>query len=126
MKYLFCVLLICLSYATPTLSQEWKAVADNLMADYRGKILSIEQLNHRTCWAVLSPTLSNQDCVEMAENIGFYIRNITGGIRGERPSVHVFKSRKHIATARPDGLNYLSKLSIEDWSAIAFDGQYKP
>ncbi|NOQ52485.1 MAG: hypothetical protein GQ578_09755, partial [Desulfuromonadaceae bacterium] len=116
MKQLFSILLIYLSCTSTALSQDWKSVAATLKAAYRGKIISVEQLNNRTCWAVLSPSLSNKNCVKEAESIGFYIRNSTGGTRGERPSVHVFKSGKHVAVARPSDLKYVGKLSIEDWS----------
>lgn len=112
--------------STEAITQNWKTVANNLVIDYRGKIVSIEQLNSITCWAVLSPDLSNFECIETAENIGYYIRNSTGGIRGERPSVHVFRAGWHIAVARPDGIKYIGELNIQDWNPSAFGGEYKP
>jgi len=107
-------------------AQNWKVLAENLKADHRGKIIAIEQLNSTTVWAVLSSNLSNEECRKEAENIGFYVRNATGGIRGEKPSVHVFKNGKHIATARPEGLNYVGKISIENWGPSSFGGKYRP
>jgi hypothetical protein len=107
-------------------AQDWKTLSKNLMIDYKGKIISIEQLNSTTCWAVLSSDLSNLECVKIAENIGFYIRNSTGGINGETPSVHVFKGDKHIAVARPSGMQYVGKLDIKNWDPSAFGGEYRP
>ncbi len=107
-------------------AQDWKEVADNLVIDYRGKVVSIEQLNSSTCWAVLSPDLSVGEAVEVAENVGYYIRNSTGGIRGKRPSVHVFIGTKHVAVARPSGLNYVGKISMENWNPSDFKGEYRP
>jgi len=107
-------------------AQDWKAISKNLISNYNGKIQSIEQLNSSTCWAVLSPSLNNLECVKTAENIGYYIRNVTGGIRGKKPSVHVFKNNKHIAIARPSGLKYIGHLDIKIWNASSFRGKKKP
>ena len=107
-------------------AQDWKTLADNLVGDCQGKIISIEQLNSSTCWAVLSPMISNYQAVELAESIGYYIRNSTGGIRGQKPSVHVFVSGKHIAIARPYGMKYKGKLDIANWDPSAFGGKYRP
>ena len=107
-------------------SQDWKALAKDLKADHQGKIIAIEQLNSSIVWAVLSSNLSNEECRKEAESIGFYVRNATGGIRGEKPSVHVFKNGKHIATARPEGLNYVGKINIENWDPSSFGGKYRP
>ncbi len=124
--YLFGTLLVMnigISFATAT---EWKTLADNLIADYQGKIVSIEQLNSTTCWAVLASYISDNEAVELAENIGYYIRNVTGGAGGEKPSIHVFVDDKHVAIARPSGIQYIGKLSIENWNPSAFEGKYRP
>ena len=107
-------------------AQNWKTLSQNLMVEYKGKIIAIEQLNSSTCWAVLSSSLSNLECIGIAENIGYYIRNSTGGIRGQKPSVHVFKDGKHIAIARPHGMKYVGKLNIENWNPSTFGGKYRP
>ena len=103
-------------------SYDWKTLANNLIKDYQGKIVSIEQLNSTTCWA----DLSNAQAVKIAENIGYYIRNSTGGIHGETPSVHVFLRGEHVAVARPSGVNYYGKIKIENWHALDFGGKYRP
>lgn len=110
-------------------ARDWRTLADNLINEYQGKIICIEQLNSVTCWAVLDPSLSNQQAIKMAEDIGNYIRNSTGGFKGEKPTVHVFKRRKHIAVARPYGLyglEYKGKLDIGTWDPSIFDGKYRP
>ena len=95
---------------------DWNQVAKNLIADYQGKNISIEKLNSSSCWAVLSPSLNPSECVKLAENIGYYIRNSTGGPRsGQQPSVHVFQGTQHIAVARPSGMQYKGKLDIREW-----------
>lgn len=97
-------------------AQDWSTVAKNLVRDYQGKIISIEELDSSTCWAILAPGLSNIECVKMAENIGYYIRNTTGGVHGKTPSVHVFKGpQRHIAVARPSGMQYIGELDIKIW-----------
>lgn len=107
-------------------AQNWKALVSNLIADHQGKVVAVEQLNSSTVWAVLSSNLSNEECRKEAESIGFYVRNSTGGIRGEKPSVHVFKNGKHIAIARPEGMNYVGKIEIKNWDPSSFGGKYRP
>lgn len=131
MKRYLPVILICFVFLffiqiSCAYAQDWKTLSKNLKIDYKGKIISIEQLNSSTCWAVLSSNLSNLECVKIAENIGYYIRNSTGGIRGKTPSVHVFRGGKHIAIARPSGIQYVGKLDIENWDPSAFNGKYRP
>ena len=123
--FIYLTFLYCTQFSY-TYAQDWKTLSSNLKIDYKGKIISIEQLNSSTCWAVLSSDLSNLECVKVAENIGYYIRNSNGGIRGERPSVHVFKGGSHIAIARPSGMQYVGKLDIENWDPSAFGGKYRP
>jgi len=107
-------------------TKDWKSLASNLIRDYKGKIQYIEQLNSMTCWAVLSPQISYPQALEISENIGYYIRNSTGGIDGETPIVHVFVDGKHIARAIPSGLKYIGELKIEDWNPFVFNGKYRP
>lgn len=103
-------------------AQDWKTIADNIIMDYKGKIISIEQLNSTTCWAVLSPRLSNYQAMEVAENIGYYIKNVIG----KTPVVHVFVNGRHIAIARPSGKKYIGKVKIQDWNPSVFGGQHRP
>ena len=124
-KIIFFISMLIL-FSMPCYAHDWKAMANDLVKDYQGKIISIEQLNSSTCWAVLSFRVSNLKAVEIAENIGYYIRNTTGGIKGEKPSVHVFVGGKRIAIARPSGTKYSGTLKIEDWGTAEFKGKYKP
>ena len=101
----------------PSHAVDWNQVAKNLMADYKGKIISIEKLNSSSCWIVVSPSLSTAECVKLAENIGYYIRNSTGGPRsGQTPTVHVSQGTQQIAVARPTGgMQHKGKLNIKSW-----------
>lgn len=82
-----------------------------LVLEYRGKIVSIEKLDDITCRAILNSNLSYSDCLQLSENIGYYIKNTTG----YEPSVHVFQGRIHIAVARPTilGDRYEARLDIK-------------
>lgn len=124
-QFIVLVLMVAFNVAVAE-GQDWKVLANNLIENYRGKIISVEQLNSSTCWIVVSKQVSIIQCVKMAENVGYFIRNSTGGINGIKPSVHIFKQGKHIAIARPDGLNFKGKLDIQNWSAEAFEGKYRP
>ena len=100
----------------PSHAVDWNQVAKNLIADYQGKIISIEKLNSSSCWIVVSPSLNTAECVKLAENIGYYIRNSTGGPRsGQTPTVHVSQGTQQIAVARPSGMQYKGKLNIKSW-----------
>ena len=92
--------------------ESWiKKTINGLVLEYRGKIVSIEKLDDVTCWAILNSNLSHSDCLQLSENIGYYIKNITG----YEPSVHVFQGRTHIAVARPTilGDGYKARLDIK-------------
>jgi len=88
-----------------------KKTINGLILEYGGKIVSIEKLDDITCWAILNSNLSHADCLQLSENIGYYIKNTTG----YEPSVHVFQGRTHIAVARPTilGEGYKAKLDIK-------------
>jgi hypothetical protein len=106
-------------------NKDWKKLADNIIKDYQGKIISIEKLNSTTCWAVLSPNLSNIQAVEIAENIGYYVRNSPGITHGITPSIRVFLRGKHVALARPSR-KYVGEIDLQDWNPTAFNGKYRP
>lgn len=88
-----------------------KKTINGLVLKYRGKIVSIEKLDDITCWAILNSNLSYSDCLQLSENIGYYIKNTTG----YEPSVHLFQGRTHIAVARPTilGDRYKARLDIK-------------
>ncbi|MEA3305601.1 MAG: hypothetical protein U9R52_02185 [Candidatus Omnitrophota bacterium] len=87
-------------------AEDRKKLSDDIIMNYKGKVISIERLNSATCWAVLSPELTNTQIVEIAENIGHYIRNATG----EKLTVRVFVNGTHAALARPSGKKYIASL----------------
>jgi len=111
-----------LQESRPQSKIDWKILANNLIRDYHGKIISVEQINSSTCWVVLSSDISNYQAVKEAENIGYYIRNVSATMMGKKvwegvtPSVHVFKGRTHIAVAHPNlDHAYNGKLDIKNW-----------
>lgn len=108
----------------------WKALVNNIVGWYEGKIISIEQLNSTTCWVVIRPVRSMSRAVEIAENVGCFIRLHTGGFpiwkHGETPVVHVFMNGKHVAVAKARGTEYIGKVDLEDWDPSSFDGEYRP
>lgn len=106
--------------------QNWKPLIDNIVRDFQGKIVSIELLDSTTCWAVLSPNLPRLQTIELAENIGSYIRRSTESTHRITPDVHVFLRGQHVAVARPSGKSYIGEISIQYWNPSAFKGQYRP
>lgn len=105
----------------------WKLLARKIKSDYQDKIESIEQLNESTCWVVIRDGLSDTDAVSIAENVGHYVKNNTGGIYGgDRPSVHVFRNGKHIAIARFYSSGYEGKIERENWDPSTFNGKHRP
>jgi len=107
-------------------SHDWKEIAENLIRHYEGKVLSIEQLNESTCWAVLAPDFSEQEAARMARDIGYFIKNATGRTKGETPVVHVFVNKRQVAVARSTGRWYVGKIYIENWDPAFFKGKYRP
>ena len=96
---------------------DWKVLKAQLIADYSGMIVAVDQLNSSTAWVVVAPALTDADAVEIAESVGYYIRNVTSTWgKMEKPSVHTFRAGKHRAVARPrmDG-GYRAELDVKDW-----------
>ena len=110
-----CALLIAFCAPASIQAQNWQAVEKGLLRDFGGKIVSIEKLDSATCWARIDGNISHVKAVDLAESIGYYIRNTTGGIKGKTPSVHIFKGSRHIAVARPSGVKYTGKLQVQEW-----------
>ena len=108
------------------LARDWKGIAENLIRHYEGTVLSIEQLNESTCWAVLAPDFSEQEAARMARDIGYFIKNATGRTKGETPVVHVFVNKRQVAIARSTGRWYVGKIHIENWDPAFFKGKYRP
>jgi hypothetical protein len=110
----------------PAFSYDWKVIAEDLVRHYEGKVLSIEQLNESTCWAVLAPDFSEQQAARMARDLGYFIKNATGRTKGETPVVHVFVDKRQVAVARSTGRWYVGKIHIENWDPAFFKGKYRP
>jgi hypothetical protein len=124
--FLVAVLSLVLAPIQGALSYDWKVIAENLTRHYEGKVLSIEQLNESTCWAVLAPDFSEQQAARMARDIGYFIKNATGRTKGETPVIHVFVNKRQVAVARSTGRWYVGKIHIENWDPAFFKGKYRP
>ena len=84
---------------------------------FPGALIGYLTLNSSTAWVVVAPALTDADAVEIAESVGYYIRNVTSTWgKTEKPSVHTFRAGKHRAVARPrmDG-GYHAELDVKDW-----------
>jgi len=101
---------------------DWKEIADSIIVDYQGKILSIEQLNGTTCWAILSSKISMFDAIGVSERIGDHIKNTTG----RTPTVRVFINGRQVAMARPSGNRYAGQTKVETWNPMSFGGSERP
>ena len=129
MKSRFGLFLLSLSLSFAVLGDNnWKLIAENLVGGFEGKIVSIEQLTGSTCWVIVPDTTTNAEALEIANNVGIYIRNVTGGLKGRRPTVRVFRDDKHLAVAKPSFSNYFFdvKLEIRNWGTNSFKGKYRP
>jgi hypothetical protein len=106
----------------------WKQIADNIISDYDGDITSIEQLTSSTCWVVVPKSTTNNRAIQVAESVGFYIRNVTGFMQGHRPTVRIFRNDQHIAVATPNFSNkgFEARLDLKDWGTKSFNGEYRP
>ncbi len=112
--------------AAETPDHDWKAIADILVTKFRGRIISIEQLNAKTCWAVLASGTSEFDVEDIAEEIGYHIKAEIGGVKGAPALIHVFVDGKRVAVANLSGENYTSEINVQNWSALELNGKYRP
>ena len=124
--FFIAVLSLVLAASQGALSYDWKVIAEDLMRHYQGKVLSIEQLNASTCWAVLAPDFSEQQAARIARDLGYFIKNATGRTKGETPVIHVFVNKRQVAVARSTGRWYVGKIYIENWDPAFFKGKYRP
>jgi hypothetical protein len=123
---LVAVLSVVLALLQGALAYEWKVIAEELVRHYDGKVISIEQLNESTCWAVLTPDFTEQGAARMARDIGYFIKNATGRTKGETPIVHVFVNKRQVAVARSTGRWYVGQIHIENWDPAFYKGKYRP
>ncbi|MBI4843919.1 MAG: hypothetical protein HY809_06300 [Nitrospirae bacterium] len=89
---------------------DWQNVSASLIRSFEGRITSIKQIDSQACRAVLPPETSGDQAVKLAEDIGNFINNYTGGHTGESPVVYVIVKDKEIAVARFSRLRYIGKL----------------
>lgn len=55
--------LFLLFYAGKAFAADWQNVSASLLRSFEGRIISIEQIDSKTCHAVLSPTTSGSEAV---------------------------------------------------------------
>ena len=122
MKAIISVLLLL--FASTSSADEWKELGKKLVTEYDGTILAVEQLDASVCRVVVAPSLSNNDCVATAENIGYFIRNATSGAQGVKPVVHVSRKGRQIAVAHPSSLGYAGEIQIRDSGVSGSGGDY--
>ena len=119
MKKIFFILVACSvllgASQAQLLARDWKRMADDLMSQFKGRIISVDELNSMTCRVKLSPRISNEQAVKIAENIGTYIMKATRKERyAEVPNVYVCIGDKQIATAVVSRRQYEGKLDIKE------------
>lgn len=100
---------ILLNYNGEASATDWQNVSSSLIRSFDGRIISIEQIDSKICRAVSSPETSGKEAVKLAEDIGDFIKNYTGGHSGENPVVYVIVNGKEIATARFSRMRYTGK-----------------
>ncbi|MDO8281033.1 MAG: hypothetical protein Q7U10_00155 [Thermodesulfovibrionia bacterium] len=101
---------LLISYNGKAFATDWQSVSDALIRSFEGKIVSIKQIDSKECHAVLSPATSGDQAVKLAEDIGDFLNNYTGGHSGEKPVVYVIVKDKEIAAARFSRMKYIGKL----------------
>lgn len=134
-KRLFITLITCMAFmATPfftmaadSSAQSWKKIAEELLATYKGKIVSIEKLDNRSCWAVLATGTSNDEAVKLAEQIGDFIKKSSGDLGSPKVMIRVFINDEQVAIAVLSGEKYAGQLkSQSNLAPSTFKGSYKP
>ena len=107
--------------------QDWKKIGDELMGHFKGKIVSIEKLDMRSCWAVLEPGTTDDQAVKLAEEIGNFIKKETKDMKDLKMMVRVFVKNKQVAIAVLAGDKYKGKLMAQpDLDPSQFKGSFKP
>lgn len=117
MKKLFLMLVACSVLGGvgqgPLFARDWEKMAEDILANFQGRVISIDELNLMRCRAMLSPRVSQQQAVKIAESIGIYILKETRRERSaETPDIYVCIGDKQIATAKVARRQYVGKLDL--------------
>lgn len=100
---------------SPSQARDWEKIADELIAHFKGRVISVEELNTMRCRVKLSPRLSHQQAVKIAENIGMYILKATKKERSaEIPTVYACIGDQQIAIAKVARRQYVGKLDVRE------------
>ncbi len=87
----------------------WEKLAATMIADYGGKIISIDRLDIHESHFSLYGGMTAEQVRQTCENIGYYIRNSTG----ESPVIVAFIGSVPVAKAHPAGTKYQGTLVTE-------------
>ncbi|RJR19304.1 MAG: hypothetical protein C4582_10620 [Desulfobacteraceae bacterium] len=127
-NYLACTIIsvIVLLWACPSFAVDWKALSTNLIEHFKPKILSIEKLDQKSCWAVVLPETSVDDALKLAKEVGEYIKANIPPETNPKPMVRIFVAGKQVAVAVLDGESYRAVQKSEKMDPAMFKGQYRP
>ncbi len=105
---------------------DWKALSTSLIDQFKPKIISIEKLDQKSCWAVVLPETSLDEALDLAKKIGEYIKVNIPPETNPKPMVRIFVAGKQVAVAVLDGDAYRAVKKSENMDPVMFKGQYKP
>lgn len=105
---------------------DWKSLAADLVEHFKPKIVSIEKLDQKSCWAVVLPETNIEDALRLAKEIGEYIKGKIPPETNPKPMIRVFVGGKQVAVAILDGSSYRAVRKNENMDPTMFKGQYRP
>ncbi len=107
--------------------QDWKKIAGEVMEQFKGKIVSIEKLDLQSCWAMLTPETKDDQAVQLAQDIGTFIKKKMNNAKDLKLMVRVFVNNKQVAIAVLEGDAYKGRLmSQPNLDPSVFKGFFNP
>jgi len=105
---------------------DWKALSVNLVEKFKPRILSIEKLDQKSCWAVLNAETTKDEALKYAKEIGDYLKANLPPETNPKPMVRIFVGGRQTAVAIMEGDSYRAMFKAENMDPLMFKGQYKP
>jgi hypothetical protein len=105
---------------------DWKALSAGLIEKFKPKIVSIEKLDQKSCWAVLLPDTARDEALRLAKEIGEFIKANIPPATNPQPMVRIFVGGRQVAVAVLDGPAYRAVEKFENMDPTMFKGQYRP
>lgn len=125
--YLFILWVFIATFGYNTcLAIDWNTLASDLVDNFKPKIISIEKLDEKSCWAVLLPDTTESDAMQISIKIGEYINGKIPPETTPKPMVRSFVGGKQVAIGIPDGATYRAEKRFENMDPTTFKGQYRP